>query len=117
MLDRRRVLLRMLRDVAYVWFSLTLVLGVGGGTVGSAAVDNICDRRRSFTLGGGDGYTLGGGTLLCIGGYTLRGVAGLWVGGCAGRLVVGSSCTSVSCISFVITPLLIGCVSGGGDNV
>ena len=117
MLDHRHVLLRVLCAGDCVWFYLKLVLGSGGVTLGSAAVDNRCDRRRGCNLGGGGGSTLGGGILLFIGGSTLGGGAGLWVGGFAGGLCVCSSFPSVSCISFVITPLLVGFVGSGGGAI
>ena len=124
MLDQKSILIHVLCAGACAWYSLTLVL-VSGGTLGSAAVANRCDHRRSFTLGGGGGSNLGGGTLLCIGGSTLRGGAGLWSGGCSGGLCVWSSyCPHVSCISCVITfgdcrgsGLLVGCVGCGGGAV
>ena len=106
----------MLCAGAYVWFSLTLVLG-SGGTLGSAAAANCCDQRRGCTLGGGGGSNLGGGTILCIGGYILGGVAGLWVGGCVSGIGEWSSCPYVSYISCVITSLLVVSVGGGGDAV
>ena len=101
MLDHRCVLLGVLCAGACGWFSLMLVIGAGGGNLGSDAVSNRCDRQKGCTCGGGGGSTLGGG-------------ADLWVGGCAGDLGVCFSCPSVSCTSCVITPLLVGCVGGGG---
>ena len=123
MLDQKHVLLRMLCAGACDWFSLTLVL-VAGGTLGSAAVDNSCDRRRGCTIGGGGRSTLGGDTIIYIGGSTLGGGAGLWAGGFSGGLGVWYSCPYVSCISCVINlgnrrgeGLLVGCVGGGGGAV
>ena len=108
---------------ACAWFSLALVL-LECGTLGSAAVDNRCDRQRGCTLWGGGVSTLGGVIFLCICVWTLGGGAGLYAGGCAGGIGLLYSCPSVSCISCVITfgyrrgaGLLVECVGGGGGAV
>ena len=105
----------MLCSGACVWFSLALVLGAGG-TLGSATFSNRCDLFRGCTIVDDGGSTLGGVTILCIGGSALGGSAGLCVVGCTVGIGVWSYCPSVSCISCVVTPLLVGYVGGGGGD-